>query len=427
MGEGAVGTCAKVGERPPSPGAEAPPHRSLRLFLGAFGDAGHTFPMIALARALRARGHTVFLQTWRRWERVVRAEGLRFLPAPEYADLAGAPLALGFYAAAQRAARDTIPQIEESAPHAVLADILTLGPALAAEVAGLPFGTLIPHVYPPDAPGLPIYSIGARAPRTRAGRLLWDALKGPMRAGLEQGREDLNAVRISLGLPPTARQHGGLSEQLVLVATFPALEYPRAWPASVHVVGPLLWEPPSADVEPPPGERPLVLVAPSTSQDRDHVLLRAALRGLEHAPVRVIATWNDQRPQRPLPAASNAHVVPWLSYARTMPRCALVICHGGHGTLVRALSLGVPVLACPVAGDMYENAARLDWSGAGVRLPRRLLCARSLRAAVALALGNHRIHERALAFARWQQQADPPLRAALALERLAIGAPIGEA
>ena len=58
------------------------------------------------------------------------------------------------------------------------------------------------------------------------------------------------------------------TEALALVATFPALEYPRAaaLPAT-HVVGPLLWEPPAADAELPPGDHPVVLVAPSTSQD----------------------------------------------------------------------------------------------------------------------------------------------------------------
>ena len=40
----------------------------LRVLLGAFGDPGHAFPMLALGEALVARGHEVALQTWRRWE-----------------------------------------------------------------------------------------------------------------------------------------------------------------------------------------------------------------------------------------------------------------------------------------------------------------------------------------------------------------------
>ena len=52
-----------------------PPDRPLRLLLGAFGDPGHAFPLIALGRALAARGHDVVLQTWTRWEGDVEARG----------------------------------------------------------------------------------------------------------------------------------------------------------------------------------------------------------------------------------------------------------------------------------------------------------------------------------------------------------------
>src|SRR5438045_4073748 len=122
--------------RPPRPaasrrGARREPVTRLRLLLGAFGDPGHAFPMLAL-----------------------------------------------------RAAVETEPLIERLRPHAAVADILTPAPALAAERAGVPVATLIPHVDPTSAPGFPPYSIGARLPRTRAGRGLWQAIDGPMSAGL---------------------------------------------------------------------------------------------------------------------------------------------------------------------------------------------------------------------------------------------------
>lgn len=56
----------------------------MRLFLGAFGDPGHAFPIIALGRELAARGHEVTLQTWTRWREHVEREGMRFAAAPEY-------------------------------------------------------------------------------------------------------------------------------------------------------------------------------------------------------------------------------------------------------------------------------------------------------------------------------------------------------
>ncbi|MCW3027570.1 MAG: hypothetical protein JWN81_781 [Solirubrobacterales bacterium] len=68
-----------------------------RVLLGAFGDPGHAFPMIALGRALATRGHEVTLQTWRRWQAHVEAEGLTFAPAPEYQVFPSGPDPLYFY------------------------------------------------------------------------------------------------------------------------------------------------------------------------------------------------------------------------------------------------------------------------------------------------------------------------------------------
>jgi UDP:flavonoid glycosyltransferase YjiC (YdhE family) len=55
-----------------------------RFLVCAFGDAGHAFPAIALARALRRRGSEVLVETWERWREAVEAEGIRFTPAEEY-------------------------------------------------------------------------------------------------------------------------------------------------------------------------------------------------------------------------------------------------------------------------------------------------------------------------------------------------------
>jgi MGT family glycosyltransferase len=397
-----------------------------RILLGAFGDPGHAFPMIALGRALVARGHDVTLQTWARWREPVEAEGLRFASAPEYHVFPNGPEPLDFYEAVVHATRDTVPLVGELRPDVVVADILTLAPALAAELRGIPYATLIPHVHPHPEPHAPIYSIGARLPRTTLGRAFWRRAGRPVHRGLERGRRELNEVRGRLGLPALAHVHGGISRQLALVATFPQLEYPRErWPPHAHVVGPLLWEPPTAEVALPPGGDPLVLVAPSTSQDPEHRLLHAALRGLAEAPVRVLATWNRRLPSRALPVPPNARVVEWVSYARTMPHCDIVLCHAGHGTLVRALSSGCAVIACPVAGDMNENAARLDWAGAGVRLPRRFIAPRPLRLAVERALGDPAIGARAGELAAWTSTHDPAERAAELVERLACEEALG--
>ena len=139
-----------------------------------------------------------------------------------------------------------------------MSDILTLAPTLAAEVAGVPHATLIPHVYPVQEPGMPLYATGLRPPRTPVGRMAWRAT-GPLLAmGLRRGRDELNETRAGLGLPPLERFHGGLSELLTIVGTFPQLEYPREWPPEVRVTGPLFFEVPAEEVEIPKGDGPLV-------------------------------------------------------------------------------------------------------------------------------------------------------------------------
>ena len=395
-----------------------------RLLLGAFGDPGHAFPMLALGRALAARGHEVTLQTWRRWREAVQAEGMRFAAAPEYHVFPTLERPLKPYQAVVRAARETLPLVEELRPDAVVADILTLAPAMAAELCGVPVATLVPHVWPVVERGWPPYAIGARRPRTALGHALWGGLDGLTRAGLERGREELNETRARLGLAPLARVHGGISEDLALVATFPQLEYPRQWPASVHVVGPLAWELPCEDVELPGGDAPLVLVAPSTVHDPDFRLVRATLRALAGEPVRVLAAWN----RRPAPAGvtvdvpPNARLVDWLSYSRVMPRCDVVVCHAGHGTVARALEAGCVVVACPAAGDMAENAARIDWAGVGVRLPGRFVAPGPLRLAVRRALGDGAMRARAGELAAWSAGHDSAGRAAELVEAFAAGA-----
>jgi len=103
-----------------------------------------------------------------------------------------------------------------------------------------------------------------------------------------------------------------------------------------------------------------------------------------------------------------------------MPRCAVVVCHAGHGTMARALAAGVPVVAVPAAGDMGENAARLDWAGAGVRLPWRLLSPTTLRLAVRRVLDEPRFAARAAEMGAWAAAHDPPGRAADLVEGLAL-------
>ncbi|MEX0971879.1 MAG: nucleotide disphospho-sugar-binding domain-containing protein [Solirubrobacterales bacterium] len=391
----------------------------MRLLVAAFGDAGHVFPAIALGRALAGRGHEVTIETWEERRAAVEGAGLGFAAAEEYRMFPPPDPDSPEGAHAAEAARALLPLLEEMRPHVVVSDILTLAPALAAEVAGIPRATLIPHIYPVVEPGLPFFAVGLRPPRTPLGRGIWHAGQRALNVGLEQGRDDLNRQRTRLGLAPTERFHGGISPDLALVGTFPQLEYPRRWPAGVEVTGPMSFEMPHPEIELPPGDDPLVLVAPSTAHDSRNQLVRTALEALASEPVRVVATTNRVVPQSPIEVPANAVLVDWLSYSQLMPAAALVISHGGHGTVARALAAGTPLLISPFIGDMSETAMRVGWAKAGLSIPWRLCRPAPLRWAARRILGDPSFARRAAELAAWAKDNDGAERGAELVEWLA--------
>jgi len=393
---------------------------TLRVLIAAFGDAGHAFPAISLGLAMAGCGHEVVIESWEERRKAVEGAGLGFTAAEEYRMFPPpAPDSTDGNHAAE-AALALLPLLKEMRPHVAVCDILTLAPSLAAEKAGVPLATLIPHIYPVLEPGMPFFAVGLRRPRTAVGRGIWRAGTRALNVGLENGRRDLNAQRAKLGLPPIDRFHGGISPDLALVATFPQLEYPRRWPPGVKVTGPMSFELAHPEIELPRGDAPLVLIAPSTAHDSGNHLVRTALQALASEPVRVVATTNRVTPQSPIEVPENAVLVDWLSYSQLMPAASLVISHGGHGTVARALGAGTPVLVCPIVGDMSETAMRVSWSKVGLSLPWRLCRPAYLRWGARRILGDRDFANRAAELAAWAQENDGAKRGAELVERLAL-------
>jgi UDP:flavonoid glycosyltransferase YjiC (YdhE family) len=380
----------------------------LRVMLAVIGWTGHAFPAFGLARELHSRGHEVIVETSERWRETAEGIGPRFIAARERIYFPGLPDAPEGPSLAE-AARELADRMGDLRPDVVVSDPFTLAPTLAAELTGTPTATLIPHPYPVHGPGLPLYPLGMLPARTPVGRLAWRALRPLVgtrlpNTRLRAVRAAIDATRAELGLASLRDYDGQISDGLVMVATYPQLEYPRSWPAHVHVTGPMTFELANGGVELAPDDRPLVLVAASTARDLELRLVRVALDALEGEPVRVVATTNQPGLAWREPVPDNATVVDWLSYRQAMPMASLVICHGGHGTIARALGEGTPVLVSPPAGDMAENGARVAWAGAGLMLPHRLLRAGPVRLAVRRALASPRLAERARAIAAWASQ-----------------------
>jgi UDP:flavonoid glycosyltransferase YjiC (YdhE family) len=401
--------------------------KPLRVMVAATEYPGHAFPEFALAAALRVRGHEVLLQTSDRWREAVAALDVEVVAVE---DVDGVPHHGTFGPELVSAVRGLSPVIESFAPDVVVSDLATAAPPLAAELAGVRTATVVATMFPVEQPGLPLYPLGFVAPRTGLGAALWRGVERPLRPLRPRARrlravaEQLDEVRAELGLGPHGRgsgaftSYGMLSAELTMVATFPQLEYPRRWPPGVQVSGPMIFDPPAPPVEPPLGEAPLVIVAGSTAQDPELRLVKVALAALADEPVRVVATTGGRAGQLPATAVpDNAAVVDWLSFDALLPRASLVITRGGHGTVVRALAGDVPLLVCPVAGDMPENGARVAWAGAGLMLPRYLLGAGALRTAVRRLLAEPRFAARARELGAWSRDNDGAGRGAELVER----------
>ncbi len=388
----------------------------MRALIAAFGDAGHAFPAIALGREMAARGHQVVIESWERWRGPVEELGLGFAAAEEYVVFPPPPP--GTSPGAGEAATAMLPLLDRFEPDVVVSDILTLAPSLAAELRGVPRVTLVPHLYPIHDPGMPFFGVGMAPPRTAFGSRGWRAALPVLEAGLRRGRRELNETRRGIGLAPLQRFHGGVSERLVIVGTLPQLEYPRQWPAEVVITGPLEFELPHPDIDLPAGDGPLVLVASSTAQDPDCELIRRSFEGLAGEAVRVVATTNGHRPTRPIEVPDNGLLVDWLSYSQVMAASDVVVCHGGHGTVARALGFGKPLLISPSVGDMAENAERVHWAGAGLTVPSRLRSGSTIRWAVNALLEDDRYRRRAEEIAASEWSTGGALRAADAMEAM---------
>src|SRR5690606_35935443 len=114
----------------------------------------------------------------------------------------------------------------------------------------------------------------------------------------------------------------------------PALEVPRPdWPEHAHLVGPLFWEPTDRILEPPSGDEPLVMVAPSTAHTGVNGMVDTVLAALDGAGVRVAISMLDE-PPADLPTWARAGLG---RQDLLLSRASLVIGGGGHGLLAKAL------------------------------------------------------------------------------------------
>jgi MGT family glycosyltransferase len=217
---------------------------------------------------------------------------------------------------------------------------------------------------PPLGPGLK----PARGP---LGHARDAALGRVMKRIFDKGLPALNAARRDNGvavLDSVLHQYEHVDRVLMLTSS--GFDYEGfSPPPNVRVVGPRLDDPAWAgDWTPPPGEEPLVLVGmSSTYMDHAGVLQRVA-SALGDLPVRGLVTTGPSIRSDEIDAPPNVTVVERAPHSEVLRQASAVVTHAGHGTVIKALAAGVPVVAMPLGRDQLDNAARVQHHGAGLRL-----------------------------------------------------------
>ena len=384
---------------------------AVRALFSLLPARGSLQPLLPVAEAMQARGHQVALCSSPRLRNDVEAHGLAFLPAgldwhvsdPDYIGVlcrAAGGLAFPPLAGQERfawvianlfigaAARCMLPELTGAARRwsadLIVRESLEFAGCAAAEALGLP------HI-----------SVAAAADSALDRRR---ELAGP-----------LTGLRRQAGLP--ADPDGDMAfRYLHLCFMPPGFDGPGArFPPTARFFAHHSTPTPHDDL--PPwldhlAERPTVLVSMGTVFHRTP--------GLRDEPVNLlIALGFDQDPARLGPLPPHVRVQPALPQVALLPRCALLVSHGGFNSVKEALAEGVPLVIVPIAGDQPYCATRCQALGVGRVIGPADRTAAAIRAAVRTVLGDPSYRDQARHM-RDEIRALPPADAAvIALEQVA--------
>jgi UDP:flavonoid glycosyltransferase YjiC (YdhE family) len=199
----------------------------------------------------------------------------------------------------------------------------------------------------------------------------------------------LDESRARLGLRPDPDLNA-LRNELVVCFAPPALHDPAfGLPARFRSFHPGSAPAPSSASRALGGlgiDQPLVYATLGTvfnDAEEELPFFPAVLAGLRDAPVDVLvvvgpnvdpSSLGDQR--------QGVRVVPYVEQRAVLDRCAVVICHGGYGTLLDAIDAGVPVIVVPFGADQHLNAATVRRLGIGIVVDEESLSQETIRGAV---------------------------------------------
>ena len=353
------------------------------ILVASWGGPGHLGPTLTAARQLRANGHGVRFIARADAREPVEAAGFGFATwqrEPRFSPIArsNAPLEnaydnLLFGPAAARGA-DTLDEIGSAPTDALLTDTALFGSVLAAEAASIPCALLSPTISLRPLPGIPPIGSGLGTPRTPAERAWVEAANSRFVAVMNKWLPMLNQARTSLGLAPSDHVLELFDRPArLLIAMSAAFDFPADFlPGNVRYIGPLLdasdWSEPWIFSWSHGPDHPRALVSFSTTNQDQTDVLQRTVNAIGRIRMDAVATLGPALKDSSLHAPANVTLLPSAPHDAVMKEVSLVVSHGGHGTVSRALSHGLPLLVMPMGRDQGDIAARVEACGAGLIL-----------------------------------------------------------
>lgn len=367
--------------------------RPLRILVTGWEGGGNVPPFMEAIRALTERGHEVRLIGDNSMAAEAARAGARHLPwlrAPNRPDRSPRTCFIRdwliedsmdqfrawatqiFVGPAAAHARDVADALREEPADLVLGSDLLFGGMLGAELARVPLMTLATNVSIEALPGHPPFGPGFQPATNEDERRRDREVTGMVEALWNSFLSDLNGARASMGLEPLARTLDQLRyARRHLLATSAAFDFPStSVPEKIRYVGPLLQEPDwalPADL-PDLSNKPVVLVAFSTTFQGQDKAIASVIEAARDLPFHIVVTLGKAMEGWPLQGHANATILGSACHDALLAHAVATLTHGGHGTTMRSLRHGVPLLVLPMGRDQNENAARVEYHGAGLQL-----------------------------------------------------------